>query len=95
MILNKKRLNMPNNKLIQTALGTYHRGVETTQFIFYVNYEESDENASVKMFDRNRNLISDNYFASEALFEEMEKKGKKSNVTWVSKKMKENLEVRK
>lgn len=93
MIQNKRRLTLRGSKLIQTSLGTYHRAVETKDFIFFVNYEESDENASVKMFDRKLNLISDNYFASEALFEELE--GKRKNITWIAKKMLENLEVSK
>jgi hypothetical protein len=42
------------------------------------------------MFDRKLQLISDNYFACEALTEELE--GKRKNVTWMSKKMVESLE---
>jgi len=95
MILNKKKLNLRGSKVIKTILGDYHRALETKDFIFFVNFEESDENGAVKMFDRKLQLISDNYFASEALTEELEKTGKKSEVTWMSKKMKESLEVSK
>lgn len=91
MIRNKRNLNFNGGKTIQTSLGAYHRALETPDFIFYVNFEESDENASVKMFNRKRELISDNYFASEALFEETSKKSKKRNITWMSEKMKEVL----
>ena len=90
MILNKKKLTLRGSKVIKTILGDYHRALETKDFIFFVNFEESDENASVKMFDRKLQLISDNYFACEALTEELE--GKRKNVTWMSKKMVESLE---
>ena len=91
MIPNKR--NLSRSRVIQTSLGTYHRALETKDFIFFVNFEESDENASVKMFDRNRNLISDNYFASEALFEEVQKDRyrRKAKKAWMSKKMKDCL----
>jgi len=86
-------MKLNQRRTINTSLGTYHRALETKDFIFFVNFEESDENASVKMFDRNRKLISDNYFASEALFEEMQKDRylRKEKKAWMSKKMKECL----
>lgn len=52
-----------------------------------MNFDESDENASVKMFDRNRAIVSDNHFAYSALMEDIEDK----KYTWMSEKLKENL----
>lgn len=91
----KKNLNLRKSSCITTSLGIYHRAVETPDFIFYVNFEESDDNASVKMYDRSMKLVSDNYFANQALFEELDKKGKKNEITWKSKKMIEMLELSK
>lgn len=67
--------------------------METTNFIFFINDTESDENASVKMFDREMNLISDNYFAYEAFFDCIESKPKR--YTWIAKNVAEMLQVRK
>ena len=57
---------LTNSRLIKTNLGTYYRALETKEFIYFVNFEESDENAAVKMFNRKRELVSDNYFAYES-----------------------------
>lgn len=52
--------------------GIYYRGVETKDFVYFINYNESDENASVIMFRKLENeleLASSNYFAYNDLFE--------------------------
>ena len=43
------------------------------EYIFFCNYEDSDDNGNIKMYDRKMNLLSDNYFASQAFMKEMEK----------------------
>lgn len=87
-------MKLSNSKLIKTNLGTYYRALETREFIFFVNYEESDENASVKMFNRQRDLISDNYFAYEAFMEATASKNK-HKVWWMSDKLKEHMKLKK
>lgn len=52
-------------------LDKWNLGMVTDDYIFYCNLYESDENASVKMYDRNMHLISDNYFAWIGFEEEM------------------------
>lgn len=47
-------------------------GLVTDNYIFYCKFEESDENGNTKMYDRKMKLLSDNYFANQALIEEME-----------------------
>jgi hypothetical protein len=65
----------------------YYRAVETSEYIFYVAYQESDENASAVMFRKSdKKLVSDNYFANEAMIEELENK----TFTHLSKAMKYN-----
>lgn len=54
--------------------GMYYKGVETKDYIFYCNYREGDENANTVMFDREMNLISDNYFAFVGLWGALVKK---------------------
>jgi hypothetical protein len=80
-------MKLVNSKLIKTNLGTYFRSLETREFIFFVNFEESDENASVKMFNKKRELISDNYFAYEAFMEAMEVENE-HKIWWISDKLK-------
>ena len=88
----KVKLSPNSRGIIKTALGEYHRAVEGTH-IFFVNYEESDENAQVIMFDRKRNLISDNYFA----FAELTRVLEAEEYSWISPKLKkiweENKEI--
>jgi hypothetical protein len=88
----KVKLSPNSRGIIKTALGEYHRAVEGTH-IFFVNYEESDENAQVIMFDRKRNLVSDNYFA----FAELTRVLEEEEYSWISPKLKkiweENKEI--
>jgi hypothetical protein len=84
----RQRTILVNSKVIKTVLGDYHRALETLHHIYFVNYEEGDENASVKMFNRNREIVSDNYFACQAFMEDIENE----QYTWMSEKLKENLE---
>jgi hypothetical protein len=62
--------------------------METLHHIYFVNFDESDENNSVKMFNRNREIVSDNYFAYQAFIEDIENE----QYTWMSEKLKENLD---
>lgn len=61
-------------KQFKTIIGTYYNAVETPEFNYFVNYKESDENASVIMFNKQGEVISDNYFAYSSLFETLENK---------------------
>ena len=60
-----------------TTLGRYYRALETKEFVYYVNYQEGDENASVIMYRKRgagMELVSDNYFAYGDMFEVLEDK---------------------
>jgi hypothetical protein len=80
--------------MIKTNLGTYHRSLETSKFIFFVNFDECDENACVKMFNRNRELVSDNYFAYEAFIDATSNKNK-HKIWWISDKLKKHINLKK
>lgn len=55
---------------IQDWNGRFHRAMETVDFIYYVNYQESDDNANVKMYRKSDgSLASSNYFASNDMIE--------------------------
>jgi hypothetical protein len=81
----RQRTILVNSKIIKTVLGDYHRAMETPNHIYFVNF---DENNSVKMFNRNREIVSDNYFAYQAFMEDIENE----QYTWMSEKLKENLD---
>jgi len=53
-------------KIIVINSTRYYRAAETEDFIFFVNYQESDD---CLMFRQNGELVSDNYFASVGLNE--------------------------
>lgn len=81
-------MKLSNKRIVKSTLGNYLRAMETPDHIYFVNPNESDENAAVKMFNRKRELICDNYFAYGALFEDFES----GNYSWVDKKVRESLE---
>lgn len=71
-----------------TWLGTYWRGLETKDFVYYVNYQEGDENACVHMYrKKNMELVSNNYFAYNDMFEVLTE----GKYTYISPTMKKNL----
>ncbi len=78
-------------KLITKWNGKFHRGLETKDFIFFINYQEGDENACVIMYRKSDlSLASDNYFAYGAMFEILTDT---KDWTYISKTMKQNLEL--
>jgi hypothetical protein len=89
----KVKLSPNSRGVIKTALGEYKRALENSEHIFFVNFEECDENAQVMMFDRKRNLISDNYFAFGELTDVLEGE----RYSWISDELKkvweENKEI--
>lgn len=59
------------NEII-TELGTYKLALVTSEFVFYVNGNESDENGCVLMYNKDNKLVSDNYFAFDEYIDTME-----------------------
>lgn len=60
----------PDTQKIEKWNGVFERMLETTDYVFFVNEIEGDDNENTLMFRKeNHNLISDNYFASAELFE--------------------------
>lgn len=83
----KVKLNPNSRGIIKTAHGEYHRALEGTH-IFFVNYDdELDDSLQVKMFDRKRNLVSENRDALVALCEVLDT----GAYSWISDRMKKNL----
>ena len=63
--------------------------LQTSDYHFYCDIEESDENASVKMFDKTGKLISDNYFAYTELINLLT--DRKDEIIYLSKEMLYNM----
>lgn len=83
---------LPTTKLITNWNGRYYRGMETEDFIFFVNYQEGDENGCVMMYRKSDfSLASDNYFAYEAMFEYITEKS--AEITYLSPAMKNNIKL--
>jgi hypothetical protein len=81
-----------NQKIINSPLGIFHRALETKDFVYFVKYDESDENGSTKMYRKVQGgleLISDNYFASSSLIDDVINK----DYTWASPSMKKNIDL--
>jgi len=84
--MSKQKLPL-NQKSCTNSLGRYPRAMETESFVFFVNFEEGDENGQVIMYrkdEKNLELISDNYFASVGLQEALQG----GDETWMSPRMK-------
>jgi hypothetical protein len=83
-----------DTKRIINWLGRYHRALETEDFIYFVNFQEGDENACVMMYRKSDlSLASDNYFAYNDMFELMTER--EGEITYISKTMKYNLKLHK
>jgi hypothetical protein len=61
-------------KVIHRNGDTFYKAVETINFVFYVDYRESDEMNAVLMFDRSSKLLSDNCHAANELYCILEEK---------------------
>ena len=85
-------MKLSNQRYIKTVLGTYDRLLDTKNHIYYVNLDECDENACVKMFNRKRELVSDNYFAYQSFMDDIEDT---SCHTWMSDKLKQHIAYKK
>lgn len=52
----------------------FYKAMVTTDYVFYADYQEGDDNGNVVMLDRETGeLISDNYFANQECFSLMRK----------------------
>jgi hypothetical protein len=61
--------------------------METKDFVFFVKFDEGDENAQTIMYRKGGEkleLVSDNYFATVGIMEEFQE----GNETWMSPRMK-------
>lgn len=83
-------------KSITNWNGRYPRAMETDTFVFFVKFDEGDENANTFMYRKNEKenkleLVSDNYFASVGIMQEFQE----GNETWMSPAMKKerNLQI--
>ncbi len=68
-----KKINLDKTKKITTHLGDFNLALISKEFVYFVNMEESDENGSTFMYNKNGELLSDNYFASGELYETLER----------------------
>jgi hypothetical protein len=67
-----KKINLSKTKKIKTNLGDYNLGLITNDFVYFVNLEEGDDNAQTIMYNKKGELLSDNIFATNDLFETLE-----------------------
>jgi hypothetical protein len=67
-----KKINIDKTTKITTDLGDYVLGLITKEFVYFVNPNESDENAQTILYNKNGELLSDNIFATNDLFETLE-----------------------
>lgn len=84
----------PDTKRIINWNGRHHRALETKDFIFFVNFQEGDENGCVMMYRKeDMELASNNYFGYCAMFEILAEK--EEEITYISPTMKYNLKLHK
>jgi len=89
--MSKKVLPL-SQKTITNSLGVYKRAMETGTFVYFVNFDESDENGQVKMYRKiedHLELVSDNYFAFVGIMDDL----KDGNETWMSPQMKKERKI--
>jgi hypothetical protein len=66
-----KKINLSTTKSIKTDFGTYKLGLKTKDYVYFVNESEGDDSANTIMYNAKGELLSDNYFASNDLFERL------------------------
>jgi hypothetical protein len=69
--MSKKQIPL-TQKSINNWNGRYPRAMETDTFVFFVKFDEGDENGNTFMYrkrDNHLQLVSDNYFASVGLMD--------------------------
>jgi hypothetical protein len=71
-----KKINLAKTKKITTHIGDFNLGLITKDFVYFVNPEEGDENGNTIMYNKKGELLSDNYFANNDLFETLESQSK-------------------
>ena len=65
---------MKLNRQITHRGRRFYKAMVTKEFVYYVDYSESDDNANVVMIDLDSGeIISDNYFANCDMFSRMRK----------------------
>jgi hypothetical protein len=67
-----KKINLSKTKKITTELGDYNLALITNDFVYFVNSNEGDENAQTIMYNKKGELLSDNYHATQDLYETLE-----------------------
>lgn len=80
----KVRLNKNGRGILKTNRGEYHRAIENLTRIIFVNFDEVDKRFRVKVFDRKRNLISQDEGSNSELIRVMTER----DYCWVSDEMK-------
>ena len=77
-------------KEIKTELGTFYRALETEDFVYFVNYQEGDENDNTIVYRKEPwELVSDDLHASNDLVElVLEEK-----YTWISAELKKGFSM--
>lgn len=78
-------------KFLNRWNGRFYRALITKDFVFFVNFQEGDENGCCEMYNRDMELISNNYFAHVGLSEELAKG--KDNWEYISPTMKQNYKL--
>jgi len=89
--MSKKKLPL-GQKSITNWNGRYPRAMETDLFVFFVKFDEGDENGNTFMYRKQPDhleLVSDNYFANVGLMDELQE----GNETWMSPKMRKNRKI--
>ena len=82
-------MKLSNKRVIKNSLGEYHRALETLNHIYFVNYDEGDNNSNVLMYDRKMVLVSNNHFAGVGLEEDL----KSGEYVWIAPKLKKLYEI--
>ena len=81
-------------KSITNWNGRYPRVMETDTFVFFVKFDEGDDNGNTFMYRKNEEenileLVASNYFANVGLMEEFQE----GNETWMSPSMKKERKL--
>lgn len=81
-------MKLNNKKILNTDQGTFERGLETGQNIYFKNYSSGrNYRNSIMKFDRRMNLISSDNEAYQSFKKDVAEK----NYSWMSEKLQKSL----
>lgn len=90
----EKRLMGYNTQIVDEWENVFELAMIVSGFVYYANYEESDENGNTIVTNDKNEILSNNIFANNDFMQALEQvNAGKLQALYISDKMKENIDL--